>query len=134
MMRKHILDSIKQECFVRLKPSKVCDGVGVFALRLIPAGTILFADVVPDTDFVRWDQLDDINPIITSYLSSICNTTPDGLYLSQTVNNINLSFYVNHSAKPNVFHDRKLDRFVTLEDIQEGEEILCKYESDEIDW
>ena len=134
MMRKHILDSIKQECYVRLKPSKVCDGVGVFALRLIPAGTILFADVVPDTDFVRWDQLDDIDPVVVSYLSSICNTSPDGLYLSQTVNNINLSFYVNHSSNPNVVHDRNLDRFSTLEDVDEGEEILCKYESDEIDW
>jgi SET domain-containing protein len=134
MMRKHILDSIKQECYVRLKPSKVCEGVGVFALRRIPKGTVLFADAIPDKDFVRWDQLDDVPTEIISYLSSICNTTEKGLFLSQTVNNINLSYYVNHSLKPNVWHDKEIDRYFTLCDIEEGEEILCTYDPEERDW
>jgi SET domain-containing protein len=134
MMRKHILDSIKQECYVRLKPSKVCNEVGVFALRRIPRGTVLFADVIPDKDFVRWDQLDDVPTEIVSYLSSMCNTTEEGLFLSQTVNNINISFYVNHSLEPNVWHDREIDRYFTLRDIEEGEEILCTYDPEEIDW
>jgi SET domain-containing protein len=134
MIRKHILDSIKQECYVRLKPSKVCEGVGVFALRRIPRGTVLFADVIPDKDFVRWDQLDDIPTEIVSYLSSMCNTTEEGLFLSQTVNNINLSYYVNHSLEPNVWFDKEIDRYFALCDIEEGEEILCTYDPEDIDW
>jgi hypothetical protein len=134
MMRKHILDSIKNESYVRLKPSKVCDGVGVFALRPIPKGIILFADVIPDKDFVRWDQLDDVDTIVTGYLSSMCRTTSEGLYLSQTINNINLSYFVNHSDKPNVVYDNTLDRYVTLVDVEEDQEILCKYNLEDIDW
>jgi SET domain-containing protein len=134
MMRKHILDSIKNESYVRLKPSKVCDGVGVFALRPIPKGTVLFADVIPDKDFVRWNQLDDVDTIVTGYLSSMCRTTSEGLFLSQTVNNINLSYYVNHSDKPNVAYDNTLDRYATLADIEEDQEILCKYNLEDKDW
>jgi hypothetical protein len=134
MMRKHILDSIKNESYVRLKPSKVCDGVGVFALRPIPKDTILFADVIPDKDFVRWDQLDDVDTIVTGYLSSMCRTTPEGLYLSQTINNINLSYFVNHSDRPNVVYNNTLDRYITLVAIEEDQEILCKYNLENIDW
>lgn len=133
-MRKHILESIKYECFVHLKPSLVCDGVGVFALRPIKQGTVLFADVVPDRDFTTWDSLVGTDPKVISYLKKMCNISENGIYLSQTVNNINLSYYVNHSNQPNVFHNREVDRFITIKDIFEGEEILCKYESDEIDW
>lgn len=134
MMRKHILDSIKNESYVHLKPSKVCNGVGVFALRLIPKDTVLFADVIPDKDFARWDQLDDIPTEVVAYLNSMCNTSKEGLYLSQTVNNINVSYYVNHSTYPNVFHKKDTDRYITLRDVQEGEEILCTYDSEEIEW
>jgi len=134
MMRKHILDSIKNESYVRLKPSKVCNGVGVFALRPIPKDTILFADVIPDKDFVRWDQLDDVDTVVTGYLSSMCRTTPEGLYLSQTINNINLSYFVNHSDKPNVVYNNTLDRYITLVTIEEDQEILCKYNLENIDW
>ena len=40
-MRK-IIDSIKYNCNVRLKPSTVCDGVGVFAIRDIKKGEQVF--------------------------------------------------------------------------------------------
>ena len=37
-----IYKSIEKYCNVHLKPSKVCDGVGVFALVDIKKGTVLF--------------------------------------------------------------------------------------------
>lgn len=55
-------------------------------------------------------------------------------FLSRTINNINVSYYVNHSETPNVMHDRNLDKFITLCDINSGEEILCRYEDNEKDW
>lgn len=133
-MRKHIIESIKYESYVRLKPSFVCDGVGVFALRPIKKGTVLFADVVPDREFCSWDVLDGVDPSVILYLKSICNSDEKGLYLSQTINNINLAYYVNHSNFPNVEHDRVNDKFCAIKDIPQGEELLCRYEPDEIDW
>lgn len=134
MMKKHILDSVKQECYVRLRPSKVCDGVGVFAIKPIPKGTVLFSDCIPDKDFVRWDQLSDVSTEVIGYLKSICKTNDEGLYLSQTVNNINLSYYINHSLMPNTFYDLTLNRYISLLHINVGEEILYKYPEERINW
>jgi SET domain-containing protein len=129
-----ILSSIEKESYVYLKPSGVCNGVGVFALRTIPTQTVLFSDVVPDVNFLSWNQLKNIHPSVIKYLHSICNTTKEGVYLSRTINNINLSYYVNHSDNPNTVHDRKIDKFITLRVIEEGEEILCQYDLEEKDW
>lgn len=133
-MRKHIIESIKYESYVRLRPSTVCDGVGVFALRPIKKGVTLFAEALPDIEFCLWENLKEVHPNVLNYLRTMCNTTDKGLYLSQTINNINLSYYVNHSIEPNVLHDKVVDKFYTIRDIEEGEEILCIYSADEIDW
>ena len=132
-MRK-IIDSIKYNCNVRLKPSKVCDGVGVFALIDIPADTILFNDIDPDMNFITWDEIGDIKDEVKVYLKSMCNSNESGLFLSRTVSAINVSYYVNHSDNYNVYHDIELDRYVTTKDIKAGEEILCKYIFSEIDF
>ena len=131
---KKIIDSIKYNCNVRLKPSKVCDGVGVFALIDIPADTILFNDIDPDMNFITWDEIGDIKDEVKVYLKSMCNSNESGLFLSRTVSAINVSYYVNHSDNYNVYHDIELDRYVTTKDIKAGEEILCKYIFSEIDF
>ena len=132
-MRK-IIDSIRDNCNVCLKPSTVCDGVGVFALVDIEANTILFADIEPDTIFITWDKIGDIAPESKAYLQRLCISNDAGLFLSRTVSAINVSYYVNHSDNFNVHHDLTLDRYVTTKDIKAGEEILCKYIFSEIDF
>lgn len=132
-MRK-IIDSIKYNCNVRLKPSTVCDGVGVFALVDIPADTILFNDIDPDMNFITWDEIVDIKDEVKVYLKSMCNSNESGLFLSRTVSAINISYYVNHSDEFNVHHDLTLDRYITTKDIKSGDEILCKYIFSEIDF
>ena len=132
-MRK-IIDSIKYNCNVRLKPSKVCDGVGVFALIDIPADTVLFNDIDPDMNFITWDEIGDIKDEVKVYLKSMCNSNESGLFLSRTVSAINVSYYVNHSDNFNVHHDLTLDRYITTKDIKAGDEILCKYIFSEIDF
>lgn len=129
-----ILESIKRDSYVKLKPSKVCDGVGVFAIRDIPIGTKLFSDVNPDIEFIRWDEVDDVDVNVISYLKGICNSTNDGFYLSRSINNINLTYYLNHSQFPNVKHNLETDTFITLRDIYQGEELLCEYNENEKDW
>lgn len=147
MKKKKVIKSIRNNCNVCLKPSKVCDGVGVFALIDIPKGTILFEDTKPDTDFISWEEIGDIPIEVKNYLSNICLYVPnrtyhpirdlytqDGIYLSRSVSSINLSYYVNHSEDYNVIHDLNRDEYVTSKDIKKGEEILCLYTKNEIDW
>jgi hypothetical protein len=129
-----ILKSIVNNCNVHLKPSLVCDGVGVFALVDIKKGTILFGDINPDVDYISFDELADMPIEVINYLKSICNNDKKGVYLSRTISAINVSYYVNHSLDFNVSHDLSIDRYITTRDIVKGEEILCLYHYNEIDW
>lgn len=132
--KKKIIQSIQNNCNVCLKPSKVCDGVGVFALIDIPNDTILFNDLKPDKDFISWKQMGVIPDEVKKYLSNVCLFSKKGIYLSRTVSSINISYYVNHSEKFNVYHDLEKDKYITITDIKMGEEILCLYTEEEIDW
>ena len=133
-MMKRIIDSVKKNCNVHLRPSKVCDGVGVFALVDIEKGIKLFADIKPDTDFILFDEASGLPNEVITYLKSMCNNGFNGIYLSRTVSAINLSYYVNHSDDFNVEHYIVVDSYVTTRDVKKGEEILCKYNESEIDW
>ena len=133
-VKDSIIESIKSDSYTKLSPSNVCDGVGVFAIRFIPSGTKLFLDCNTDVDFIRWDELEDVPNSVIEYLKSICNSDENGFYLSRTINNINIAYYVNHSETPNVYHNLDTDTFITLRDIYMGEELLCEYKEHEIDW
>lgn len=126
-MKNKIIDSILNNCNVGLKPSSVCNGVGVFAIKPIKIGDILFKDVNPDSTYIKFTEISDINDDVLNYLKSMCNTNENGIFLSRTVNNINISYFVNHSDNPNVEHDLELDRFKAIRDINIGEELLCIY-------
>lgn len=131
---KKIINSIRYSCNVCLKPSRVCDGIGVFALTDIDANTILFDDIEPDNTFITWKEIGDIDPEVKAYLKRMCNSNDEGLFLNRTVSAINISYYVNHSDNYNVHHDLNLDRYVTTKDIKAGDEILCKYLFSEINF
>jgi hypothetical protein len=130
-MKKKIINSILKNCNVKLKPSTVCDGVGVFCIKPIKAGEILFNDVKPDTIYIKFTELTNIDNIILDYLKSICNSDNDGIYLSRTVNNINIAYFINHSNNPNVEHNLTMDTYKAIRDINVGEEILCTYNKQE---
>lgn len=134
MKKEKIINSIRNNCNVYLKPSTVCDGVGVFALIDIPKGTELFTDIKPDKDFISWDEIGEIPNEVKKYLSYICLYDSKGIYLSRTTSAINISYYVNHSENFNVLHISEKDKYITTTDIKKGEEILCLYTEDEIDW
>lgn len=131
MTKQQIINSIYHNCNVRLKPSTVCDGVGVFAITPIQSGTILFKDVQPDTIHIPYDELIDVSAPVMSYLTSLCNSDNRGLYLSRTVNNINISYFINHSDTPNVAHDLTTDIYYAIKDIAIGDELVCMYSAKE---
>jgi SET domain-containing protein len=131
-MYKEIVTSINDFGKTKLAPSKVCNGVGVFSITEIPKHFVLFQDVSTDTIHIPFTEIHDNR--VKQYLSCTCNSDSVGIYLSRTYNNINMSYYVNHSETPNVYHDLHLDEFVTLRDILPGEELTCLYTKEEIDW
>jgi hypothetical protein len=131
MTKKEIIDNISKNTKLRLKPSKVCDGVGLFSIVEIKEGDVILDDVTADDVYIWWDEIPDLRVEVKNYLNSMCNSDRDGLYLSRTPNNINLAYFVNHSDDPNVFHDLELDRFIAIKDIGVDEEIVCIYNEDE---
>ena len=131
MTKKEIIDNISKNTKLRLKPSKVCDGVGLFSIVEIKKDEIIFDDVTADDVYIWWDEIPDLRDEVKNYLNSMCSSDKNGLYLSRTPNNINLAYFVNHSDNPNVFHDLELDRFIAIKDIGVDEEIVCVYNEDE---
>ena len=132
MTKQKIIQNILHNTNLRLKPSKVCEGVGLFAIQPIKKGDVLLQDVSADTLFISWDELPGLHDHVKSYLNTMCNSTNDGIFLSRTPNNINLAYFVNHSNSPNVTHDLNLDEFVALRDIDMNEEIVCVYTQEEM--
>ena len=132
MTKQKIIQNILHNTNLRLKQSKVCDGVGLFAIRPIKKGDVLLQDVTADTTFIQWAELPGLHQDVKSYLNTMCNSTTDGIFLSRTPNNINLAYFVNHSDSPNVTHDLTLDEFVALRDIEVDEEIVCVYTQEEM--
>ncbi len=134
-MKNKIIHSIIENCNVRLKPSTVCSGVGVFSIIPIKKGTCIFKDVSKDDIKIKWNEISAADPRVKDYLKIICNFDADGIYLSRTVNNINLSYFVNHSENPNVHHDIENDIFIALKDIGVNEELVCIYDkADKVDF
>jgi hypothetical protein len=134
MEKADIIHNILNNTKLKLKPSKVCDGVGVFSICKIKKDEKLFSDVNSDTMYISWDDLKGIPKYTESYLRTIANVADGGIYLSRTPNNINLAYYVNHSNNPNVYHNLDTDEFHAICDIDEDVELLCTYSDLEIDW
>lgn len=126
-----IINAISKHTKLKLKPSKVCDGVGLFVIDKIYKGESIFPDVTQDKTYIGWNEVPNLNQNVKEYLDTMCNSDENGIYLSRTPNNINLSYFVNHSEEPNIYHDLKKDTMVALRDIEIGEEILCVYTEQE---
>lgn len=131
MEKKEIINSIINNCNVRLKPSKVCDGVGVFSIKPIEKGEVLFKDVTPDVTYIEFSELNGVDETTFHYLKTMCNSDDKGIYLSRTINNINVSYFINHSDTPNVEHDLELDVYKVIKKIDIDEELVCTYKKEE---
>lgn len=133
--KEKILDNLEKNSNLYLAPSKVCKGVGVFALKKIEKNSILFEDVPKNNYYFKWDELNNLDEKVLVKLKSLCNYHEDGIYVPSSLNNFNFSFFVNHSENNgNVYHDFFDDNYITLREIRPNEEILCTYLEEEIDW
>ena len=119
-----------------LKPSTVCDGVGLFALRDIEKDELLFKFVTNDIKIAAKDVQSTVDPIVEKYIISMCyyDKNDESYTLDVPLFMIYTEYYINHSDDPNIFWDRNTHEMYAMKDIKSGEELTTYYRPDERDW
>ena len=117
--------------YTELKPSLVCSGVGVFAIKEIAVGTDIFYNSKKDI-FFKWSLVTDTD--VRKLIERLCHTNDQGFYISDHPVNLGMSYYVNHHDVPNVEYNEKLDTYIAIKNIAKGEELLVNYPERERDW
>ena len=132
-MRQSIIQNLNlPQC--KLAPSKIPNaGVGVFALTRIPEGYPIFGPK-GFSHFISWEEIECVPFKIKEYIRQICHCDASGFWLDGCLDKIDMSYYVNHSENPNLWHDENADVFYADRVIEEGEELTCLYPQEERDW
>lgn len=133
MPHVRLLNTLRHETFVAIRPSPVA-GIGVFAIRHIPAGCRDLFTPPPgdstDDGFVTVPRGDvDALPAHARHLVETYCLYDDGHYYvpEDGFKKMDLVHFLNHSATPNV---RSIDDgawFEALRDIEPGEELFVDY-------
>jgi len=111
--------------YTRLQPSKI-HGVGVFAVRDIPEGTLVFADDDEEIVWIDKSELADVPPVLRKFYDDFC-VIKNGRYgCPASFDKLTTAWYLNNSDEPNVAADDEY-RFHALRDIRRGEELTSKY-------
>jgi SET domain-containing protein len=132
-LKTQIIQQIQSGIVVKIVPSSIKGaGVGVVALTPIEKGEIVFQ---PEKNcFIQWGEVSFASEESIQHIKSVCNNDEFGFWLDRPVNEIGASYFVNHSDEPNLTHDLSTDIYFAAKNIEIGEELTCKYLSNEIDW
>ena len=118
----------------KLAPSKIPNaGVGIFALTSIPEGYPIFGPK-GFSHFISWEEIETVPFKVKEHIRQICHCNASGFWLDGHLDKIDMSYYVNHSENPNIWHDKEADVFYTDRRIEAGEELTCLYPYEERDW
>lgn len=125
------IKDLEQNVYCRLRPSKV-HGVGIFAIRDIPKGTNPFKSFLPyefaevDADAVLKNPK--IDPAVKKMASDMYSIIDGKMYLYKGgLNGIDISFFLNHSEKPNLEATHDGEVFIALRKIKKGEELFSDH-------
>jgi len=120
--------------YARLKPadngmSVIQDsekGVGIFAIRNIPKGALVFAPDDDNTVLVRQEDIEMIPEELKRLYHDFCVLEGDMYLCPVNFNKLTLAWYANNSENPNIAPDKSL-RFRAIRDIAAGEELISRY-------
>jgi SET domain-containing protein len=130
MIAKKFIQDLEKNIYCRIRPSKI-EGIGVFAIRYIPKNTKIFK-TIRKTKFTGIDpKLVFSNPRIDEAVKQMVRdffvVWKGKLYLPNfSLNEIDISFFINYSKKPNVV-DKNGEEFFALKGIKKGEELTVDY-------
>jgi SET domain-containing protein len=133
MSKNKLIKHLENDIYCRIGVSKI-SGVGVIAIRDIPKGTDPFKTLSKEKEEIIELSKDDNNKVDTNVKKIIGDffgnlNTYD--VLASGPNNINVSFYMNHSDKPNIDIIEKTNSkymgFITNKNIKKGEELTINY-------
>lgn len=129
-MIKKLVSDLESNVYCRLKPSKI-QGIGVFAIKEIPKGAkifktsrkIKFIGIAPEIILKNRK----ISQAVKKMAKDFFVISDKKLYLPNcSLNEIDISFYVNHSEKPNAIA-KNGENFFAVRRIRKGEEITANY-------
>jgi SET domain-containing protein len=132
-----VVENILNDYQFKLKPSDIKGaGVGLFSLSKIKSGDLLYKNEnLKNTNFfIPWNDIRGAHYELVRHICSTCLTNNEGFYIDNYLTDISCFYYLNHSETPNVFHDKKLDLYTALEDIEIGRELTVFYPEHERDW
>jgi hypothetical protein len=125
--KKELLEKIKNT-YCRLRASDL-EGVGVFAIRDIPAEIDPFQTGMLNWVKFQMDELKDLDEGILKLVDDFCVIEEDkSVWIPERgFNGMDISFFVNNSKEPNLKTIDGGETFVTLREIKKGEELTVAY-------
>lgn len=130
MTKEKLLQELAQNTWVMLKPSPI-GGIGVFALRDIPAGCRDMFSKPDDTGewiTVSKNEIETLPAHAQFLVGNYCLYDEDNYFIpAQGFKKMDLALFLNHADEPNIISVNDGDYFETLRDIKEGEELVIDY-------
>lgn len=122
-----ILEKLKNT-YCRLKPSAI-EGVGIFAIRDIPADINPFEGLKQEWLEFSMDELKDLDPEVLQMVDDFFVIEKDQTVWvpERGLNGMDISFYLNNSDTPNLKTIDGGETFITLREIKKGEELTAEY-------
>lgn len=110
---------------VAIQPSRIISGqVGLFALRKIPANTVIaHAHDFDESALIPWDEFRKLDATTRGRMRMFCWQSKRGVHAPKNINHLTLLWHINHSCSPNVFMDEATWDYKALHAIRKGEEL-----------
>ena len=133
-MKKKLLDHLLHDVYCRLAPSTV-HGIGVIAIKDIPKGVNPFTNLSTQPDKIitlTSDDIKNVDPGVKKILKDFFGTNKSDTYdvLYYGPNDLNISYYLNHSLEPNldlISGKSEYYEFMSNRVIEKGEELFINY-------
>ncbi len=114
-----------EHVYARIGRSRI-HGVGVLAIRDIPAGVRVFRGEDERVVWVPRARVKQLAPALRQLYEDFGMLWGDRIGVPATFNRLSVGWYLNHSDHPNVEADDG-GRFVSLRRIRRGEELTADY-------
>ena len=130
MTKKELLSELTDNTYVMLRPSPL-EGVGVFAIRDIPAGCReMFSKPDPDELWITLskNEVEKLPAHAKFIVQNYCLYDAENYFVpEQGFKKMDVSLFLNHSDAPNIISIDEGDYFEAMRDIRAGEELLIDY-------